>query len=228
MPRLPTMPEVEITLRRSPRARRLSLRVSRQDGRVVLTIPPRAREREALAFLASQEGWLRATLARLPPPMPPLGPGSLIPVEGRPLRLTPAAGRGVRIAGEALLLPGDPARAVVRAAVFLRALARSRLAAACDRHAAALGRPYSRLDLRDPKARWGSCGRDGRLMFSWRLILAPPEVLDYVAAHEVAHLAEMNHAPAFWAVVARLCPGWQDPRAWLKANGATLHGFRFG
>lgn len=227
MHRLPGLPGVEITLRRSSRARRLSLRVSRQDGRVVLTVPQRARAREALAFLAAQEGWLRATLAGLPPPAPPLGPGSRLPVEGRRLCLTPAAGRLPRIEGDALLLPGDPARIAIRAAAFLKALARTRLTAACDRHAAALGRPYGRLDLRDPKARWGSCAQDGRLMFSWRLILAPPEVLDYVAAHEVAHLAEMNHSPAFWAVVARLCPGWERPRAWLKANGAALHGFNF-
>ncbi len=195
---------------------------------MVLTLPGPAREREALAFLAGQEGWLRATLARLPPVPPPVAAGSLLPVEGRLLRLSPGAGRVTRIEGDALVVPGDAARLPARALAFLKTLARTRLTAASDRHAAALARPYSHLTLRDPGGRWGSCTHDGRLMFSWRLILAPPEVLDYVAAHEVAHLAEMNHSPAFWAVVSRLCPGWQEQRRWLKANGSALHLWRFG
>src|SRR5690606_32603283 len=110
---------------------------------------------------------------------------------------------------------------------WLKALARDRLAAAADRHAATLGRGYRSLVLRDTRSRWGSCAADGRLMFSWRLAMAPPEVLDYVAAHEVAHLAEMNHSPAFWAVVERLMPDHRAPRAWLRAEGAALHRWNF-
>jgi predicted metal-dependent hydrolase len=91
-----------------------------------------------------------------------------------------------------------------------------------------IGRPYSRITLRDTRSRWGSCTADGALMYSWRLAMAPPAVLDYVAAHEVAHLAQMNHSPAFWAVVARLVPGHAAPRRWLKLHGQTLHGPRFG
>jgi predicted metal-dependent hydrolase len=90
-----------------------------------------------------------------------------------------------------------------------------------------LGRRFSRLSLRDTRSRWGSCSSRGGLSYSWRLILAPPDVLDYVAAHEVAHLAEMNHSPAFWALVARLCPGYQAPRGWLRREGAGLHRYRF-
>ncbi len=227
MARLPSLPGVEIALRRSDRARRVSLRVGRKDGAVVLTLPRRMREAEALAFLAVQEGWLRATLARLPPVPPPVAPGSVLPVEGVRLTVVPGAGRAVRIEGATLVVPGDPAQAGVRVQAFLKTLARARLVAACDRHAAVLGRGYSRLTLRDPSSRWGSCTTAGALMFGWRLILAPPSVLDYVAAHEVAHLAEMNHSAAFWAVVARLCPGWQAQRAWLKAEGAALQALRF-
>jgi predicted metal-dependent hydrolase len=205
----------------------MSLRVSRQDGQVVLTFPARAREREALAFLAQQTDWLRRTLARLPPPPPPVAAGSVIPVEGRPLRIVPGTGRGVRIDGDTLAVPGDAAQVPARLAAFLRTLARQRLQAACAAHAARLGRPFRKITLRDPRSRWGSCTTAGDLMFAWRLILAPPAVLDYVAAHEVAHLAEMNHSPAFWAVVDRLCPGWQAQRAWLKAQGAALQALRF-
>ncbi|RMD90830.1 MAG: M48 family peptidase, partial [Alphaproteobacteria bacterium] len=105
--------------------------------------------------------------------------------------------------------------------------AREALAAACDRHAARLGRRYGRLSLRDTRSRWGSCSAEGNLNFSWRLVMAPPEVLDYVAAHEVAHLAEMNHSPAFWALVERLFPAHEAPRRWLRENGASLHRYRF-
>jgi predicted metal-dependent hydrolase len=91
-----------------------------------------------------------------------------------------------------------------------------------------LGRRYTRLTLRDTRSRWGSCSATGALSYSWRLILAPPRVLDYVAAHEVAHLAQMNHSPAFWAEVARLMPDYESPRAWLRREGSALHRYRFG
>ena len=123
---------------------------------------------------------------------------------------------------------GDPAHDGLRAGAFLKHLARDRLTAASDRYATQIGCRYTRVTLRDTRSRWGSCTADGGLMYSWRLIMAPPEVLDYVAAHEVAHLAEMNHSPAFWAVVARLMPGYAARRRWLKQHGQSLHAHRFG
>ena len=227
MPVLPGSPPVEIVLKRSARARRFSLRVSRLDGRVTLSLPARAREAEAMAFARAQEGWLRETLAEMPV-REGVGIGSVIPVEGRPMTLVSATGRGVRQEAEALLVPGDPAQAGARVGAFLKALARDRLVAASDRHAAVIGRRVARVTLRDTRSRWGSCAADGALMYSWRLVMAPPAVLDYVAAHEVAHLLEMNHSPRFWAVVERLYPDWQVQRKWLHAEGQALHGFRFG
>lgn len=227
MPLLPGPPPVEILLRRSARARRFSLRVSRIDGRVTLSLPARAREAEAMEFARAQEAWIRRALAELPGPGL-VGPGALVPVEGRELRVEQAGGRAVRIEGEALLVPGDPAQAGARVAAFLKTLARDRLVAASDRHAASLGRRVARITLRDTRSRWGSCTADGALMYSWRLILAPPPVLDYVAAHEVAHLQEMNHGPGFWALVARLCPDHRAQRAWLRGQGQALHRYRFG
>ena len=106
--------------------------------------------------------------------------------------------------------------------------ARDALAAAADGYAARLGRTYTGLSLRDPRSRWGSCSSAGRLMFSWRLILAPVDVLEYVAAHEVAHLAHMNHGPGFWAEVDRIHGPHGPPRQWLRTYGASLHRFRFG
>ena len=217
---------IEITLRRSARARRFSLRVSRLDGRVTLSLPARAREADALAFARSQEGWLRRALAAVPVEAP-LRFGAVIPFEGRLLCLTRGQGRSLRVEGDSLLVPGEEALLARRTGAFLKTRARDRLAAASDRYAGLLGRPYHSLTLRDTRSRWGSCTHDGRLMYSWRLIMAPPEVLDYVCAHEVAHLAEMNHSPAFWAVVGRLMPGYAAPRRWLKAQGQELHAFRF-
>jgi hypothetical protein len=226
MPRLPGSPPVEITLRRSARARRFSLRISRLDGRVTLSLPRHALASEALAFARAQEDWIRAALARMPQAAR-VGLGAAVPVEGRVLTLVAGPGRRPRIEGGALVVPGDPAQAGPRAAAFLKLLARDRLVAACDRHAERLGRPYARLTLRDTRSRWGSCTADGALMFSWRLVLAPPEVLDYVAAHEVAHLAEMNHSAAFWALVEHLYPGHAASRRWLRTEGQALHALRF-
>ena len=228
MPVLPGSPPVEVHLKRSARARRFSLRVSRLDGKVTLSIPTRAREAEAMAFLRGQEGWLRQTLSAIPETAArTLGLGATLPVEGLPLLLAPGSGRGLRIENGQLLVPGDPASAGARVAAWLKVLARDRLASASDRYAARVGRSYSSLALRDTRSRWGSCSHDGRLMYSWRLILAPPAVLDYVAAHEVAHLVELNHSPAYWRVVTGICPDWRQHRGWLHEHGSTLHRFRF-
>ncbi|MBL9050205.1 MAG: M48 family metallopeptidase [Tabrizicola sp.] len=228
MPVLPGSPPVEVHLKRSARARRFSLRVSRLDGKVTLSMPLRAREGEALAFLRGHEGWLRETLQAMPESaLRPVGLGMVIPVEGRELRVAPGAGRGVRVEGDDLLVPGDPATAGARVSAWLKTLARDRLARASTHYAGLVGRSYATLALRDTRSRWGSCSPDGRLMYSWRLIMAPPQVLGYVAAHEVAHLVELNHSPAYWEVVSRICPDWQEHRAWLRANGQVLHRLRF-
>lgn len=229
MPVLPGLPEVEVHLRRSARARQFSLRVSRLDGKVTLTLPPRARERDAMAFLGAQEAWLRGILGTMPAAMlTAVTLGTDLPILGSLLRITPAEGRGVRVAEGQLLVPGAPAQAGVKAGAYLKALARDRLAEASTRYAKLVGRDYSRLVLRDTRSRWGSCSHDGVLMYSWRLAMAPLQVLDYVAAHEVAHLVEMNHSADFWAVVTRLRPDWKQARDWLRHEGQSLHRYRFG
>ncbi len=191
-------------------------------------MPLRAREGEALTFLRGHEDWLRQTLQAMPESVVrQVGLGSVLPVEGRALILAPGTGRGIRAEGDLLFVPGNPETVGPRVAAWAKALARDRLAAASTRYAGLVGRSYSSLALRDTRSRWGSCSPEGRLMYSWRLILAPPAVLDYVAAHEVAHLVELNHSPAYWAVVSRICPDWQGQRAWLHAEGQTLHRLRF-
>ncbi len=221
-------PPVQVALNRKATARRLSLRVSRLDGRVTLSIPGRLDESVAVAFLREREAWLRDTLAQIPMRVR-VAAGTSIPMRDRALALVAGAGRSPRLEGARLLLPADPTglRSGPRVAAWLKLQARADLEAACARHAAALGLTYGPLVLGDTRSRWGSCTAQGRLMFSWRLVMAPPEVLDYVAAHEVAHLREMNHSRAFWNVVARLMPSYQKHRAWLRTNGHSLHRFDF-
>ncbi len=223
---LATDPPVEVTLRRSRQSRRFSLRVSQIDGAVTLSMPARAREAEALAFATGQAEWLRRAIARTQPPRPVVF-GAELPVEGRARLLTPGDVRAPALDDARLILPPDPARVAPRVTAFLKLLARDRLATAVARHAASVARPVGALRLRDTRARWGSCASGGGLMFSWRLAMAPPEVLDYVAAHEVAHLVEMNHSPAFWDIVARLVPDHARHRRWLRSDGNLLHAWRF-
>lgn len=225
-PVLPGNPPIPLTLRRSARARRISLRISQLDGRVTLTLPKRLPEAEGLAFAESKQEWIRQHLAARGADVI-VAPGAELPVGGRMRRVVRRQGRGVRIGTDEIAVSGPDDRAGKRIAAHLRTLARDRLAAACDDYAARLGRPYSRLTLRDTRSRWGSCTSDGGLMFSWRLIMTPPEVLGYVAAHEVAHLAQMNHSPAFWAEVTRIYGDYSAPRQWLRDHGGGLHRYRF-
>jgi len=221
---LPGDPPLRIRWNRSARARRLSLTVSRLDGSVTLTLPQRASARSAMAFLNDRRDWLTRAMQGVDGPAP-VAPGTALPIEGTPLRLTPAETRVARIDGERLLVPA--ARPEAAALAFLKTRARARLAERVAVHARALGRTPGKLTLRDTRSRWGSCTAAGDLMFSWRLIMAPPRILDYVTAHEVAHLVHMNHSPAFWALVARLFPAHAEARRWLKAEGARLHHYRF-
>ncbi|MFZ5711122.1 MAG: M48 family metallopeptidase [Pseudomonadota bacterium] len=224
---LPGDPAITLTLRRSGAARRFSLRVSRLDGRVTLSLPARAREADALAFAAGQADWIRRAMGRAAAAVP-VSVGAVVPVAGQGRPVVAVEGlRAPRLTNAAIEVPPDPVRAGARVEALLRETARADLAAACDRHAASLGRTFRGITLRDTRSRWGSCAPDGSLMFSWRLVMAPPPVLDYVAAHEVAHLAELNHSPAFWAVVARLFPDHARARAWLRSDGSRLHAFRF-
>ena len=221
-PVLPGIPPIPLTLRRSARARR----ISQLDGRVTLTMPKRLRESEALAFAREKEAWIRKHLeARGTDVAVTLG--AELPLGGRVVRIVPGQGRRVVLAGDTLAVPGPADRVPARLLAHLKELARDRLAGACDDYASLLGKPYTRLTLRDTRSRWGSCTSDGGLMFSWRLILSPPEVLDYVAAHEVAHLAQMNHSPAFWNEVTRIYGDYSAPRAWLRRQGGDLHRYRF-
>lgn len=219
-------PPLRIYLRRSAQAKRMSLRVSRLDGKVTLTVPRFVTDREALGFAKEKEEWLRTHCEKQPEVLF-VTHDTTFPIEGQSYRVTDGAGRRIRAVEADLIVPGKPETVGRRVQAYLKELARDRLASASDHYAAQLGRGYSRLTLRDTRSRWGSCTSDGALMYSWRLILAPPKILNYVAAHEVAHLEEMNHSKAFWDIVHELYGAYQPARKWLHESGADLYRYRF-
>lgn len=223
---LPGNPAIPVTLRRNARARRLSLRVSRLDGSVTLTLPTGVSARAGRAFVQERRDWIEAARAQAPAAQA-VTLGASLPVAGKPRILAEATVRAPRLDGAELLIPRGRA-AGPSAAAFLRMSARERLAERVAHHAGILGVSTGTLTLRDTRSRWGSCTARGDLMFSWRIAMAPPEVLDYLAAHEVAHRREMNHSAAYWAQVSRLIPGYATPRDWLKTHGPALHRYDFG
>lgn len=217
-------PDVAISVRRSRRARRMSLRVSSLDGRVTLTLPNGTPERVARAFAEEKARWIKKAMGQVAVPVP-VCLGAELPIEGVMHPLVPGARRAAEIFDGAVKAPaGHEARA---AEVLLKHLARDRLTAAVARFAAEIERPFGKITLRDTRSRWGSCSAAGNLMFSWRLIMAPPPVLRYVAAHEVAHLEFMDHSANFWSLCKDLCPDFKTQRAWLRTHGTGLHRYQF-
>ena len=222
--KLGSAPDISINVRRSSRARRLSLRVSNLDGRVTLTVPAGMSLRTAQDFAEKKANWIASVVERRPSPIL-VDVGVEIPVEGVPHMVVAGAESTAKLADGRIEAPASSAAPAVMA--LLKELARVRLATSARRHSSAVGREFQQLTLKDTRSRWGSCSAEGNLMFSWRLILAPPGVLDYVVAHEVAHLRHMDHSRAFWNVVRKVCPEYQAPRNWLRQEGAGLHRFRF-
>jgi len=218
---------VPMTVRLDKRARRISVKVDPTKAQVILTAPPRAGIEEAVRFAGSQIRWIEQRLARVPDAQPFI-PGAVIPVEGRELTLTHCPDRRgvVWIEGDQLCVAGAAAHMARRVEDWLKAQARARLAAASAHYAGLLGLKAPKIQIRDSVTRWGSCSSTGVISYSWRLILAPPSVLTYVAAHEVCHLRHMDHSDLFWALCNRLIDDTDTPRHWLKAFGARLH--RFG
>jgi predicted metal-dependent hydrolase len=223
-----------IEVRRHPTARRMTLRVSRTRRAVIVTLPMQCDLDQAGTFLNHHLDWVRRHLGSLPQPVP-FRDGSVVPLRGRSHALAFSGRRStkgvVRLDASGKDLPrlvvsGAHEHAPRRLGDWLVEQARRDLDARVAIHAANLELAPKRIAVRDQSSRWGSCSTTGVLSFSWRLILAPPFILDYVAAHEVAHLAEMNHGPRFWALVKRTVPRTTEARIWLRIYGMDLH--RYG
>jgi predicted metal-dependent hydrolase len=221
-----------VRVRRHRQARRYTLRIAAATREVILTIPPRGTMKEARAFAQKHGGWIAARLGRLPEAVR-FAHGVVIPLRGLAHRITHRRTmRGTVWAeldesGERLLcVAGEAPHVDRRVGDFLRREAKRELEAASQRFAGELGVGVRRVAVRDQASRWGSCSTAGVLSYSWRLILAPSFVLNYLAAHEVAHLVEMNHSARFWRLVQRLCPDHERAKVWLDVHGSDLH--RYG
>ena len=218
---------LEVRVRLNPRARRMIVRVNPATGEISVTAPSRRGLSAALDFARGEREWIAGQLAKAPGPVL-LAIGAEIPFLGRAHRIEAAArGPAPVWADEGVIrVRGDVAHAPRRVLDFLKREARKACETRVLAHAAQVGAKPSRITVRDTASRWGSCSTARALSFSWRLILAPSFVLDYVVAHEVAHLREMNHSPRFWAHVRSLVPDLEAAQAWLRTNGRDLQ--RYG
>ena len=209
-------------------ARRMILKIDRRSGQPALTLPRGVGKVRAERFLADHIGWLKARLQARPARIDFVD-GAVLPIRGEDCRITHRAPfRGeTRIVEEdgqrLLVVHGDPVHLPGRVERFLKAEAERDLAVAVARYSAALGVTFGKITVKDTRSRWGSCSSRGDLAFSWRLILAPSLVLDYLAAHEIAHRLEMNHSVRYWRNVARIFPEYRTAEAWLTRSGASLH-----
>lgn len=223
---------LRVAVRRRAAARRITLRVSSATGEAVLTLPERTDLRTAQHFADDHAGWIATRLDKVPRRVA-FENGALVPLRGvehRVLHWSSMAAQTVATQdGDGtpiIAVACDVPHVARRVRDFLEREARRDLVAAVTRHGRAAGVAPTRITVRDTRTRWGSCSARGHLNFSWRLVLAPPQVLDYLAAHEVAHLREMNHSHRFWALTRQLAPRTDEAERWLKRHGSELH--RYG
>ena len=224
------LPLEDLTARLSvnPRARRLSIRIDARAGEAVLIASSERKLADVVAFARTKTSWMRERLAERPQGTP-IAPGAVIDLFGKPTRLVAAGGAGAaRLTEDAdgpLIASGGEGEAYARRVENLfKRVARETLQTRTDVHLRTLGQRPVKMSIADPKSRWGSCSPHNRsIRYSWRVIMAPPAVIDYLAAHEVAHLVHADHSPAYWAVVQRLIGDHRPHRKWLRENGPALH-----
>jgi predicted metal-dependent hydrolase len=214
------------------RARRLTLRIDSGGRGLRVTVPPGVSKREVDRFLERHHGWLEQRLAKVPE-RPQVRPGIKIPFRGVPHRIVHEPGTRGTVSvsadenGPVLIVHGERKHLPRRLADFLKREAKREIDALVEKHTASVGRRAKAVRFKDTTSRWGSCTADGSLSFSWRIMMAPPAVIDYLVAHEVAHLKEMNHGPRFWKLCGELCPTTERCKAWLKRNGNALQAIAF-
>ncbi|MBC8268104.1 MAG: M48 family metallopeptidase [Rhodospirillaceae bacterium] len=216
--------EIPLIVRRHPRARRIILRINTAGEGAVVTIPAHADPADGLEMARRQSTWLGERLDDMGA-RTEFRDGVQVPFQGQDytLRHDPAARGPVWIEGDEIYVAGDARHMTRRLSDWMKKQARAEIAPLAHAKAANIGHAPSRITIRDTRTRWGSCSSKGGLSFSWRLVMAPNEVLDYVVAHEVAHLEHMNHSPAFWQTVDKLTADARHGRDWLSDNGSALH-----
>jgi predicted metal-dependent hydrolase len=214
-----------VLVRKRRGSRRFVIRYQPLAHAISLTLPSYASIKQGLRFIQEKHFWIERQISRKPTSVP-FCDGQVIPVLGKNYTLKHAGGRGlVRIDGENILVPGDAQFMSRRVREWLKAQARLEITKLSQDKSARIGVRVKKISLRDTTSRWGSCSHDGNLSFSWRLVLAPYEVLEYLVSHEVSHIREANHSPSFWAVVAQLFPPYEQAQQWLRSHGAELYAY---
>ncbi len=224
--------ELPLKIVENERAKRLTLRIEAGGKGLRVTVPPGMAPREIESFIDRHQGWLETRLAKLPD-KPQVRAGVKLPLRGVPHLIVHAEGRrgtvtpSVEEGLPVLVVHGDQKHLPRRLSDFLKREAKRDIEALVAKHTASVGRKAKSIRFKDTSSRWGSCTSDGALSFSWRIMMAPPTVIDYLVAHEVAHLKEMNHGPKFWALCRELCPRTDEAKTWLKRNGGALQAIDF-
>ena len=218
-------PDLEIFLRQSSNSRRITLRISALDGKITITGPNYIDFKEFRKFAESKKSWLKSKRKSFEPPIF-ISEGTKIPILGIDTKISLSDSPEPNKVGSILFVSKEkPLSTQVKN--YLKEISRVHLDHMCKEFSERLGSKVSKITLRDTRSRWGSCSNDANLMFSWRLIMAPEDVLAYVVAHEVAHLKHMNHSKDFWKTVEYLFGPYKKERAWLKQNGSSLHRYKF-
>ena len=218
-------PDLEIFLRQNSNSRRITLRISALDGKITITGPNYLDFAEFKKFAESKKSWLKSKRKSFEPPIF-ISEGIEIPVAGTHTKILFSDVREPKEVGGILFVSKEKPVSI-QVKKYLKEIGRIHLAHICNEFAQRLGSKVHKITLRDTRSRWGSCSNDAKLMFSWRLIMAPEDILAYVAAHEVAHLKHMNHSKDFWETVEYLFGPYKKERAWLKQNGPSLHRYKF-
>ena len=218
--------KINLRFKRNARAKRMVLRLDSKSHDLVMTLPKRTSLAEALRFAQNSSVWIAKTLEKQKLPVA-MAAGATLMFRGEMVQVQCSGGsRGlITVSGGVIFVPGDPAHVERRLRDYFKKQALADLTQVSRHYAAAMEAKFSRITIRDQKTRWGSCSANGALSYSWRLILAPPFVLDYVAAHEVAHLRQMNHGPQFWRLVLTHCSQSRAAKEWLKKHGRELHSY---
>lgn len=217
---------VPLLIRRNRRSRRIYLRYNPAGHTFSLTLPHRAKLAEGVDFIQTKSDWIVATLQQMPEKKC-LKPGVMIPILGEKCRIRhePLMRHAFTLKDNILNISGERTHMQRRVEDALKKMVRNEISELAHYKASKLDRRVNRITLRDTRSRWGSCSSDRNLMFSWRLVFAPYEVLDYVVSHEVAHLRHMNHSAKFWDTVEELCPDYHDWKDWLQVHGKELYRF---
>ena len=217
-----------LKIKKSPRAKRITLRVCQVTGGVKITVPPNLQTSVLRNFINKNIDWIRSNLIKLSP-LVFVSEGSFLPIndQDRKILIDTDLMSNYSLTKSELILPKTVGHFETQVKSVFKQIAEDYFRKACGEYAEKLGVKFSQIYLKDPKARWGSCSSDRKLMFSWRLIMAPIEVSSYVAAHEISHLAHMDHSHKFWNVVGSICPNYTNSRNWLRENGRNLHKFVF-